>query len=150
VAHTDRTPIRVTLDREVEQLLIENETDLVTLLQRSGEDVRKGPGSSAGDGRKEPVTILLATAALVVSLTPILTRALGTLSRKRIVITEKVPVAVTDPEGNVVRDASGDPVTHLVDRHRMLESEPVADPRQKLEIKGPLELHISYESSPGP
>lgn len=145
MADDGQTEIRVFLTPEVERLLIENETDVVTLLRRSGADVSAVPGPPSGGGEKEPVTILLATAALVATLTPLLTRALSALSRKAVLVSESVPVAVTDASGNVVHDEHGKPVIEYVERHRFVETQPQAEPDQKAEVNA-LGWHVSLES----
>ena len=151
MAHDPQTEIRVVLAPDVEQLLVENEIDVVDLLRRDGVDVERGTGTRLGtsqSGEKEPVTVLLATSALVVALTPLLSRALASLSRKRVLVEERIPVAVTDAHGNAVRDSSGAPVIEWVDRKRFAESE-ANETDQSLSISGPLELNVRYESSPG-
>jgi hypothetical protein len=143
-----RAEIRVFLDPEIERLLVENETDVVDLLRRNGADVARGTSSTptGGSGEKEPVTIILAAAGLAVALTPLLTRALALLSHKQVLVTEKVPVAVADAHGEVVRDAAGEPVVEWVDRARFVETRAQRDPAQSLELDG-LGLRVSYQST---
>jgi hypothetical protein len=153
MARDDETEIRVFLAPEVERVLVDNQTDLVDLLRRNGADVERAEGARhppLPSGEKEPVTVLLATSALAVALTPLLTRLLASLSRKRVLVQETVPVAVEDSQGNLVRDAAGAPVVEWVDRKRFVETEEEESMPQSLRISGPLDLHVSYEtSSPG-
>ena len=63
---------------EIQELFADNEVDLVELLRAQGLEVRKGSASegipNAEDGLKDPVAILLASSAVIASLTPIISR----------------------------------------------------------------------------
>jgi hypothetical protein len=143
------TELHLFLSPDVEQLLLENEVDVVSLLAKNGVEVRRAApmlAASAEEGTKEPVTVILAASALVVSLTPLLSKLISSLSRRPVLVEERVPVAVEDSQGNVVRDAHGVPVVEWVDRTRYVEAAQLPEPDASLKIEGPLGLHIGYAS----
>lgn len=135
---------------EVQALLADNGTDLVELLKREGVEVRRGfatdPAASAASGHKDPATVIIASAALVAALTPILSQALAALTHKTLVVREEVIVPVEDSKGNVVRDANGQPLVHWVARDVIRESSMQPD-GYDISIKGPLGIAIEMKSS---
>jgi hypothetical protein len=147
----DQRELVVYASPEVEELLADNEIDLVELLRSEGLEVSRGSVTEgipvAEAGLKEPVTILLASAAVIASLTPIISRVISALSHKRVVTKERQLVPVEDSKGNVVRDSSGNPLLHWVDRTRLLES--AAKPRDhtSLKVDSPIGLTINFEAS---
>jgi hypothetical protein len=143
------TQLFILADPEIQALLADNETSLAELLAREGIQISAGtapnPASREGVREKEPVSILIGTAAVIVALTPIILRAISALSpRKPLTITEMVCVPVEDSKGNVVRDSSDNPVLAWVERTKVLESS--KEEGQKLSISGPLGVKISYEN----
>jgi hypothetical protein len=144
--------IFVFLSPEVQELLADNQVDLVDLLRQEGVTVQRGfaqdPTTSADAGHKEPVTIILASAALVVALTPLLTKLIEELSHEAVLVTEQVLVPVEDSQGNVVHDNAGKPVLHWVERPRIVESERQPREETAVDIKGPLGITIGYKSTP--
>lgn len=148
----DQQQVFVYLSPDVQELFADNQTDLVELLQHEGVDVRRGfasdPTASVESGHKEPATIIIASAALVAALTPLLVRAIEALSHKTVVVTEQLAVPVEDSQGNVVRDTFDQPVLQWVDRTRILESSDKPRDETTVNIKGPLGISIEYKSSP--
>lgn len=143
------TEVHVFLSPEVEELLVDNDADLVDLLRREGvEAKRAAPALAAApeEGKKEPVTVILAASALAVSLTPIVKKLISNLSRRPVLVEERVPLAVEDSQGNVVRNAEGVPVVRWVNRKRFVEATAVPDESSSLAIEGPIGLRISYRS----
>jgi hypothetical protein len=147
----DQRELAVFASPEVRELLADNETDLVELLRAEGLKVSRGPASlsipGAEPGLKEPVTILLASAAVIGSLTPIISRVISALAHKQVIAKEHVLVPVEDSKGEVTRDADGNPVLHWMERQRLLES--AAKPRDhtSLKVEGPAALTINFEAS---
>lgn len=121
----ERLEVSFFVDPEIERLLIENGTDVPSLLRREGFDVQQSSGSLAAEstGEREPVTVLLATAAVIVAMTPILRELIRTLSRRDVIVTERVPVALLDDRGDPIRDADGRPMVKWVERKRRLRSD---------------------------
>lgn len=138
------------LDQEIERLLIENGTDLPGLLRRKGLDVRQTSGSLAvqSTGEREPVTVLLATAAVIVAMTPTLREVIRTLARRDIVVTEHEAEPLLDGNGQAIRDGDGRARVEWVERRRLLPKD--GGPfkaTEKYTIKGPFGFYISYENS---
>jgi hypothetical protein len=135
---------------EIRELLADNEIDLVELLRAEGLEVRSGSASEnipeAKDGLKEPVTILLASAAVIASLTPIISRVISALTHKRLITKEQVLVPVEDSKGGIIRDSAGSPILHWVERARLLESAASRD-HTSLKVEGPVGLTINFEAS---
>ena len=149
----DQRELVVYASPEVEELLADNDTDLVELLRSEGLEVIRGSTSEGipgvALGLKEPVTIILASAAVIASLTPIISRTISALSHKRVITTERVLVPVEDSKGEVVRDANGNPQLHWVDRTRLLESTAAPHDRTSLKVESPVGLAINFEASSG-
>jgi hypothetical protein len=141
----------VFLSPEIQELLADNQTDLVDLLRQEGVDVRSGfvqdPSSSSDAGHKEPVTVILASAALVLALTPLLTKLIEALSHEAVIVTEQVLVPVEDSQGQIVRDKEGQPVLHWVERNRVVESAARPSEETAVDIKG-YGISVGYKSTP--
>lgn len=136
------------VDPAIEKLLVENQTDLVTLLRRNDLAVERSAVTrpQASRGEKEPATIIIATAALIAALTPTVSRILEKLSHKPVLVEELAPVPIEDSDGNPVRDAAGNPMIEWVPRQRLIERQ-VSSESESYSISGPLGLKISYKRS---
>jgi hypothetical protein len=146
----ERFEVSLFVDPEIERLLIESRTDVPSLLRRGGIDVQQSSGSlaAAPTGEREPVTVLLATAAVIVAMTPTLREAIRALSRRDVMVTERVPVPLLDGEGEAIRDGRGRPMVEWVNRKRRLRSDTgLTSTSDETSIKGPLGIEISYKSS---
>lgn len=136
---------------EVRELLADNEIDLVELLRAEGLEVSRGSASEgipgAEDGLKEPVTILLASAVVIASLTPIISRVISALAHKQVITKDQVLVPVEDSKGELVRDSSGNPLLHWMERARLLESAAAPRDHTSLKVDSPLGLTINFETS---
>jgi hypothetical protein len=120
-----QTEIFVLASPEVEDILADNGINFEELLKREGCAVKEHKGQDPvqlGSGEKDVVTIILASAALVAALTPILSKAIQSLTYKDVVVYETVLVPVEDSAGNVVRDSSGQPKMQWIKRSKLLES----------------------------
>lgn len=148
----NQTQIFLFLSPDIEELLIDNETDLVELLQQEGIEVNQGflkdPTKDAQSGHKDPTTVILASAALILAITPIVSKVIAALSHKKVVIKELVCVPVEDSSKNVVRDSSGEPILQWVERTRLLESSQKIELGTQISLKGPVGLEVTYEDSP--
>lgn len=145
--------LRVSVDPAIERLLIDNETDIADLLARNGVAVQRFTGDTGSGSRwvdldasglKEPVTILLATAAVIAAATPLLGRLLTELSRKSVLVEELVPVPVEDSRGNILTDQDGRPIVRWVPRQRFVETTDRPDKSESLQITGPMGIHVTY------
>lgn len=106
------------LSSEVQQLLDQHETSIEELLRRADSHIKVDIGedpAKASEGQKEPATILLASAAVIASLTPILREVIRGLSGRDPVISERRLVPTLDAKGEVVRDSKGEPVLYWTD-----------------------------------
>ncbi len=112
---------------DIEAIFTENGTSIVDLLKREGYEVEQGakqdPAKAAsGDSTREIATTILASAALVAALTPLILKVIQSLTYKDIVVHEMVLIPVEDSTGNVVEDIYGKPVLQWVKRSKLLES----------------------------
>lgn len=148
----DQTQIFFFLSPDIEELLVDNEIDLIELLQQEGievnQDFVKDPTTDAKSGHKDVTTVILASAALVLAITPIISKVIAALSHKKVVIKELVCVPVEDSGGNVVRDSSGEPILQWVERARILESSKEMRSDTQISLKGPVGLEVTYGDSP--
>src|SRR5689334_21612935 len=116
----EMVPIYVLTTPEVRAFLAENETSLAELLRKEGVDVEEQAGANPvrreEGSTKEPVTILLASAAVIATLTPMVTRVLQRFSRKPVVAQEQVLLPVLDGSGAPVKDKDGQPLTYWTTR----------------------------------
>ena len=138
---------------EIQELLADNETDLVELLNQEGIAVSQGyaqdPAQIGYSGNKEPVTIILASAALVVALTPTISKIITALSHKTVEVEEMVPVQVEDSQGNVVHDTAGNPFTQWVNRKQFKEIVKVPPEETSMTLKVPvIGFELTYKASP--
>jgi len=148
---TDQVEVFLQVPEEINQLLADLGTTWAELLREEGLEVRQAyeadPTSQAGSSEKEPVTILLASAGLVMALAPAIARLITSLSRRPVKVTETMLVPVEDSKGNVVRDGNGSPVLHWVDRTRLLESQSATSGKSSASLEGPLGLKLKLDES---
>jgi hypothetical protein len=148
----DQQEAFVFLSPEMQELLADNQISLQELLRSQGVDAQlklgQDPAASPVAGHKEPATIIIASAAVIAALTPLLVKAFETLAYKPVVVKEQIVVAVEDSQGNVVRDANGNPVLHWVDRTRVIETDTRPRDETSVDIKGPLGISVGYKSTP--
>ncbi len=111
------------------------------------QEFAKDPTADANSGCKDATSVILASAALVLSITPFLSKIISALSHKRVLVKEKVLVPVEDSSGNVVRDSFGEPILHWLERSRLLESSEEMPSKTKMVLKGPYRLEVTYEDS---
>jgi hypothetical protein len=146
----DKSELYVFLSPELEALLADYQTDIPELLQKEGVSVQrtfaKNPVTDDQSNQKDPALIILASAALVVSLTPILTRALEKLAARPVLVHDKVLVPIEDSQGNVLHNAIGEPLLRIEDRSRYVEPTSSKD-RVKSNIAG-YGISVTFDSSP--
>jgi len=134
---------------EIQELIIDNELNLVELLQKEGCQVEQGsaadPIMSDTDSTKEIATTILASAALVGTLTPIILKIIQSLTYKNVVVHETVLIPVEDSAGNILKDASGEPILQWVRQAKILESQ-AQKVKQEVSIKA-LGFEIEIKSS---
>jgi|688.fasta_scaffold557237_1 hypothetical protein len=144
------TEIFVFASPEIEHLLADYQTDLVELLQRQDVDVRYGvssdPAATSFQEKSAP-KVIIASAALALSLTPILSQAIQSIAPKGVVVHEIICVPVEDSQGNIVRHASGEPILQWVRRDTLQEFSQQIDTTSQVALKG-FGLEVTYSNSP--
>jgi hypothetical protein len=145
----EMVPVYVLTTPEVRAFLADNETSLAELLRREGVEVEEEAGANPvrreEGSTKEPVTILLASAAVIATLTPVVTRVLQRFSRKPVVAEEQVLLPVLDGSGAPVKDKDGEPLTYWATRARVLTDAQPKLANSKIEVQGPSGIKVSYE-----
>jgi hypothetical protein len=144
----DNVPIYVLTTPEVRAFLADNETSLGELLRSEGVQVQEQAGANPvraeGGSSKEPVTIILASAALVATLTPIITRVLQRFSRTPVVAEEQTLLPVLDASGAPVKDKDGQPLTYWAKRAKVVTA-PETPGGSIINIEGPMGIKLSYQ-----
>jgi hypothetical protein len=132
----DEEQVFLFLAPDVRKFFTDNDISFTDVLRRAGvtSPLRHGQDpTETGRGTKEPATILLASAAVIVAATPILRQLIHNLTGRNVVVSERRLVPVEDTKGNVVCDSQGTPVLHWVELPKGLLSEA---PSQITKIKG--------------
>lgn len=134
---------------EIQELLADNQLDIVDLLKHEGVDVNGGysrnPVTPENSRYKDPTTVIFGTAAIILALTPIVSKLLAALSRRGIIVREVICVPVEDSNGNVIRDGSGEPILQWVERSRFLSNSDSNHSNSQISLKAPLGIEILYE-----
>ncbi|WP_334731215.1 hypothetical protein [Nostoc sp.] len=148
----DQTQIFLFLSPDIEELLVENQIDLVEFLQQEGIEadqvIAKDPTTDAKSGHRDVTTVILASAALVLAITPIISKLIAALCHKKVVVKELICLPVEDSGRNVVRDSFGEPILQWVERARFLESSEKMRSDTQISLKGPVGLEVTYGDSP--
>jgi hypothetical protein len=122
----NQEPIFVFASSEIQDILADNQIDIVDVLRAEGFDLQRSlarnPAQKYGPGYKEPATVILATAALVAALTPVISKLISALAHKAVLVQEMVLTPVLDEQGNVVQDVLGNPVLYWAKKSQILES----------------------------
>lgn len=144
------TEVFIFTSPEIDNLLANYQTDVVDLLQRQGIDVRYGFSSDPAltdIQKKSAPKVILASAALAISLTPLLSQAIQSISPKGIVVNEIICIPVEDSQGNVVRDGSGEPILKWVRKDKFKEFPQQIDTTSQVLLKG-FGFEVTYSNSP--
>ncbi len=91
------------------------------------------------------MTILLASAAVIATLTPVITRILQRFSREPVVAEEQMLLPVLDANGAPVKDKDGQPLTYWATRARILTDAQPKLAGSELTIEGPMGIKVSYK-----
>lgn len=133
---------------DVLALLQDNQTSISELLRQELIEVEESRGSNpihaGGFADKEPVSIILASAGLVMALTPAISRVLSKLANRPVIVTEKILSPVEDSSGRVVLDGAGQPLTYWADHHSLLQPTESGPTTSNVELKGPLGLSLTF------
>jgi hypothetical protein len=124
------------LSPEVNRFFSENGFDAQELIQKTNQPVTVHLGENPAfgtSGKKEPVTILLASAAVIAATTPLLRDLIHELSGREAVVRERRLVPVEDSAGNVIRESNGEARLHWVDGVKGAKPEQKSQP---VKVKG--------------
>jgi hypothetical protein len=146
----DAVHIFVKSSREVAELMADSEVSWSEVLRLANLNVQEtklaDPVPSLDSRTKEPVTVLLASAGIVMALAPALSRVLHEIFRRPVKVTERVLLPVEDSSGSVVRDNHGNPTFQWVDRTRLLTPEQ-SSAKSSASLKGPFQLELKIEEA---
>jgi hypothetical protein len=134
---------------EIEDFLHNNHVSLCERLKNEHlpveEDYAKDP---AADGEKDAVTIILATAALAVTLQPVLKKILEGLLYRPIRVTEVVPIEIpSNNNGSLTEGDHKSTKVAWVERTKIVENQPSKE-RVKV-LAGLWGFKFEYDSNPG-
>jgi hypothetical protein len=145
----ETVPIYILLSPEIREFLADNQTSLAELLHEEGVEVEAqiaaNPVHQEGGSTKDPVSILVASAAVLAALTPLVSRVLDRFSRKPTVVEEQVLLPVLDGSGAPVTDKDGQPYTYWALRPKVLKDEKPKPMGSIIELQGPFGLKVSYK-----
>ena len=135
---------------EIQEILLDNGVTLVELLEQEDYEINKtinsNPGVFEDEYRtKELATTILASAAFIAVLTPIILKVIQSLTYKQVVVHEMVLIPVLGVDGKVITDISGEPKLQWVKRARLLESS-IHESKQEISIKA-FGFEIEIENS---
>ena len=143
----------VFLPDDIQKQLQEAGIELHTLLQREGLECSGhwGVGPAEEDkGKRSIVAILIGSAAVILSATPVLRRLIDAMASRPIIATVRRLQPVQDSSGNVVNSPEGSPLLYWVDENNLVPAEPAGlSEAEAMTIKGPLGLKLSYVSTTG-
>lgn len=142
----------ISFDPEIEALIADNFIDLGAALRQAGHDVKiehtSLPGGRGASTTKEPATVLIATAAVILAATPVIHQIIQSVSRRPIVLKQRRLIPVEDSKGNVILGTDGQPVLQWVEVTDVKASSTTPADQQTVAVEGPLGIRISYESKP--
>jgi hypothetical protein len=142
----------VLLSPEIAQYLGSNDVDLIDLLRGEGVAVERKYGeapSKRDGGGKDVGLILFGSAAVIMSLSPIISKVISALTHKAVVVREKELRPVMTASGQPVVDRDGNPVLQWVTVTKVVESRPAPAENTTITIKGPFGIEIGYAGHQG-
>lgn len=143
----EKTPVFIFTSPEFQEFLDSYGIDLVTLLQEQGAEVDWGMASNPAItdiSEKSASKVILASAALVVVLTPLLSQALQSVTPQGVIVEEVRCFPVTDKEGNLIKDSLGRPIMQWVKKEEFKE---FSKQNHRVGIEG-LGIKIGYDNHP--
>jgi len=147
----EKKSVHLFVDDDLQTLLYENKYDLAEMLIQKGYDVNssyeKNPTYSIDNvSRSSAAEIIIASAALILSLTPVIQSIIETLTHKEVVVVNKVAVPVQTKEGKIVKDSYGNPLLNWIDIVQIEETTNKSPEEIVLSMKGPFGWEIKYKS----
>jgi hypothetical protein len=131
---------------ELEALLETKGSSIDEILAEAGfsSGTSTNPAHEGESATKEPVSIILASAGIIMAATPSISKIIQALLRRSLVVEEMVLVPVEDSAGKVVNSALGEPMTHWVSKKRLLD-QAVIPLKTSVSIEGPVGLKLSLK-----
>lgn len=150
----DKVAIFVFSSSDVDELLMNYQTDLVELLKRRGIDVQRmsipDPAQLEELGEKSPSKLVIgvsAAALLSVSLGPIVAEVMQDLSPD-VTVREQICEPVVDSHGNVVRDNTGQPLYKWTYKEEYLRNNSVPDKsKEQVTVTTPIGISITTKKA---
>ena len=142
-----KTPVFIFTSPEVQDFLDDYGVDLVSLLQEQDVEVNWGMASNPAItdiSEKSASKVILASAALVVALTPLLSQALQSVTPQGVIVEEVRCLPMTDKEGNLIKDPSGKPIMQWVKKEEFQE---FSKQNHRVGIEG-FGIKIGYDNHP--
>jgi hypothetical protein len=143
----DDKDLYILLSPTVVGVLAENDVNLCDVLTSAGYDAHRSYGESwnpAPVGAKDITSVIVASGAVIASLTPLLIATVSSLTRRPVTVKEWVAVPAESSSGQLVKDESGTPILYWTERYRLLEPGPSRV--SKARITGPLGLSVEIDS----
>jgi hypothetical protein len=148
----DHDRMYIEFDPQIEALLADNHIDIASVLRGAGLDIRLDrtaqPVNAVSSSTKDPATVLIASAAVLLAATPILREIIQSIARRPIVVKQRKLVPVEDSKGQVMVGKNNQPILHWVDVTEVSTQTNPSSDQQTVNVKGPLGIQISYESKP--
>jgi hypothetical protein len=150
----DKVTIFIFTSPDVDELLMNYETDLVELLRRRGVDVERisvpDPAQLEELGEKSASKLVIgvsAAALLSMSLAPLVTEVIQDLSPD-VTVRERICEPVFDVNDNVVRDNAGQPVYRWIDREEYSRNTSIPNnSNEQVTLKTPIGLSITTKKT---
>jgi hypothetical protein len=138
----------IDLDPDIQALVADNFINIEKALNRAGYNVKVELASQPerqANPSKEPATVLIATAAVILAATPVLREIIQAVSRRPIVLKRQRLFPVEDSKGNVIVGSDGLPVLQWVEVPDVVEAQSPIPQQQSVGIEG-LGIRISYST----
>ncbi|SRR6266852_1400823 len=127
----------ILLSTELRNLLKERGVGISDLKNMVGTEASlKTDPATQPEGAREPVTIILASAAAIVAATPAILQLIRTFQRPP-TVEERELVPVTDKNGNIERRPNGEAILAWRERLQVGENKPSAGTEQKISMRLP-------------
>jgi len=147
------TKIYLELDDELKKVLDDNELSISDILQNEGIEAHVmfgvTPYQTEDNARKkEPITIIIASSVLIISVALAISKVLNTLYNKPKVIKIYEPVELRDAKGNILMNKEGNPIFKKIEKYEILQ--PKFEERQEIKAtfdpKNGIVIQISSET----
>jgi hypothetical protein len=133
----DARPAYIWFDKDTRRFLVASGVKLENLVEKINlEGLSVGKDPAAPQNAKDAFMILVGSAAVIATATPIILKLIERLTLKPVIVDEIETEAVRDASGDVVRDHHGRPVLVKQIRKRLLEPTTSKKTERKVEFQG--------------